>query len=227
MLDLKPTVANKHNPLNIQVGDTVRIRPYLNKNMHGESHPGCLSGQVGVVMRLRKDYHWRSGETDASIRYFYNDGTCASETSRPLNELDIESKGTGEVILGVTHPFSPRELYDQRLKAFDAKIKATVVKWDGWSNAATYQAFLALNTDQDARRRIDAIRRKDGSVNTNKLRDIFNQFGFEVADWALEPIIDIPEEFEHEIHRHGWRQRIDWDEIAAEIKVGAGEMIAA
>lgn len=219
MSDLKSTQSMRFNPLGIAAGDTVRIRPYTEKNMHGEPYEGCMGNVVGVVTDLYSQYKFFKEPNMASIRYFEGDQERAFSCSRPLDELDIVSKGNGEFILGITQPFSKRELYEQRLEAFDAKIKATVVKWEGWDNAATHQTFLALNTTEEASRRVNAIRRKDGSVNINKLRDIFYQMGLSVADWALEPIIDVPSEFKFEIARRGWCQRIDWDSIAEEFKV--------
>lgn len=220
-------VQSPYNPLNIAVGDTIKIRPHMTSSLSGIASESYLSNQVGVVMGLFKKYDWESGVSQARIRYLDKSGYEACFTSHALSNLDLLTKGDGQYVLGVTHPFSGRELYDQRLAAFDAKIKATIVKWEGWSNAATHQAYLILNTSSQAVQRIFGIRRKDGSVHTGKLEVIFRELDEKVEDWAFEPILDVPAEFEREISRHNWRPQINWGEIANEFQIKHQELVIA
>lgn len=209
------------NSLGLVAGDNVRIRPYKSTNLYGDSITPSDSGREGQIVKIYCKYDWYSIPDMAMVRMLTGDDAWV--TSRPLGGLDLISKGQGFHEVGVTHPFSERELRQQRLSAFDARIKSFRGDYNGWSNAATEIAFILLNNDSAAMHLVNAVRRRDGTVNPTKVARIFADRKLLVDEWAFEPALEVPAEFTSLIHSMGWRQKINWDELA----VNLAEKIAA
>ena len=95
-------------------------------------------------------------------------------------------------------------------------VDAEKARSEGWANAATFLAHTYITQSRAACTAVERIRRRDGRINPDKLRDLFEALTSRevippVDDWALEPALDIPEEFAH--LRDTVKPAIKWSEI--------------
>lgn len=203
----------------IQVGDTVLVSAgFSGENMYGESYIQWAAGRQGVVVRLYPMYpHWGSGSPiNAILRVFEDNGLNACNVDVPQDQCSVVVEGPGKVVLGETHPFSPNELRQQRWAAWEARCLAADTRHQGWSNTATFLAHLYLTNEARLVQPIRALRRKDGSINPNRLAKLFHDARLAVDPWALEPPIEVPEEFKDWVRskHHQW---VNWGEVAAQV----------
>jgi hypothetical protein len=208
----------------IETGDNVRIKDFevqsqLYPHIRGNSY---LSGLEGQVVCLHKAYDWMSTPDEAKVRVYIHDKgirPTAWEVCVNLCHIEITSKGNGTFKVGETCPYSEQELFDQRLAAFDLKVLKAKASVDanGFCNMATHLAQLYIVNDQAALREARSQRRKDGTINPDKVKKIFYRHRLQVDDWAFEPPIEIPHEFKPFVLRQGWGFDIDWKEVADNI----------
>lgn len=198
------------------IGDTVRILPYQVTTMYGYKMEGYGSGQVGKISRLSQDYDWRRAPTHAEVEWLTDNGAEHYSGSYPLGGLEVVAKGDGTFIPGVTLPFSQRELREQRWTAFEAAANAVDWTHEGFSNAASFLAWVYLNQDPRARAQLCAMQRKDGSVNPGKVEKLFGHMGLTIDDWAYACPLDIPNEFLTRLNSNPVRNRqcVNWQEVA-------------
>lgn len=211
---------SSYNPNEIKVGDKVQIPFHHSANMNGEKYVAYSSECIGAVAKLYKDYDWRGENNMASI-YVIHDAeskggqSYANYHSYKLEGLTVLERGDGRFELGVTHPFSERELAAQRLKAFMARIAAADTTYEGFVNAPTYVAHLYISQERKLLNELRSYVRKDGSINPDKVEKAFYRAGLTIDGWAREPILSVPEEFAHWSNR--WRQGVDWKSLAIQL----------
>ena len=143
--------------------------------------------------------------------------------------MALVEKGPGSFIPGVSRPYSEREIKAQRFDAFlerlDAATQPDKLKHQGYSNAATFLAVTYLRNDHRfAEQMVPQLRRKDGSLNPERVRKAFSTLGLRVDGWATESPIDVPGEFAH--YNHGapmWRLNVNWPEVAEDFRAEESE----
>ena len=209
-----PIPRGNYNPLGLDIGDTVRIKPYTVETLYGDRIEPSDSRKAGILLRAFQDYDWRSAPNMAVLRVLMDSGEAWIVRDRPLTELELVEKGNGTFLLGVTHPFSEKELQGQRLDAWRQKWADHDRTHQGYSNAATFCAWVQLQNNSSCLDQLHRMRRKDGTINPDKVAKLFRDSRFTVDAWALDCCIDIPAEFEH--HRWRYRERVNWAEVAAE-----------
>lgn len=207
---------SSYNPQGIEIGDTVRVKPYQAQTMSGLWHEGYKSNVIGQVCSFCKDYDWRSGPNMVRFRALSADSYAAWFDNHSISEVELIKKGNGTFEVGVTQPFSWQELRDQRLAVFEAKLWNVDTTHQGFSNAATFLVHLYLNQDARILAQVHTLRRKDGTINPVRLKKLFFKCRLKVDDWAFEPPLEVPDEFKHWAHR--WRQRVNWHEVADNFK---------
>jgi hypothetical protein len=210
-----------YNPLGIEVGDKVQFPKYKTQTMSGLWFEGTYSERTGVISRTFAEYNWMGADNMALIRCMSGgeDGQADGyETRYALDQLILLEKGDGRFELGVTHPYSHQELKDQRWKAFKLKVENTDTRHQGFVNIASFLAHLHISQERRFFDTVFGMRRKDGSVNPDKIRKLYSQnfLALRIDDYAHECPIDIPDEF------IGWasrvKQSIDWNDVAKAFK---------
>lgn len=202
----------------LTIGDTVRILPYIVTTMSGLSVEGYLSNKLAVVTGFSKDYSWRSRPNLASLRVLEDDDARASTASRPLDQLALVTKGPGFFELGKTHPFSKEELQDQRWAAFVDKANSLDLQHEGFSNAATFLAWIYLNQEPKARHRLTMLVRKDGTLNPGRVEKLFVELKLAIDAWAFECPLEVPEEFKFRRNPVASKQAVNWAEVAKQFE---------
>lgn len=219
------TVAEDQTVGEFTVGDLVRIKPYQVQTMSGLWVEAWDSGKLAIIQGFGSSSDWIYKPIDMADLRLISEGTpeapilCCS-SSDLLEGLELVTKGPGRLELGVTHPFSERELKEQRWQAWIAKCLGHDYTHEGWSNTATWCANLALTNDRKAMDRVYALRRKDGSINPDRLAKLFYEAKLSVDPEFFEPVFDPPESWAKPNCVIKLRQ-IDWQEIADDIAQNA------
>jgi hypothetical protein len=198
----------------IDIGDTVRVMPYTCTTMNGDVVKGFSSNRLAIVTGISKDYAWRSAPNQVDVRILEPGESHAYTDSFKTEKVQLVEKGNGTFVLGQTHPFSPYELERQRWDELVAKAKAAPLEHEGFVNAATFLAWLYLNQEPRAHTNLPGMRRKDGSINPNKVEKLFSTMGLTIDSWAFECPVAIPAEFKNQGNPVAYEQRIDWREVA-------------
>lgn len=196
-------------------GDVVEVTRYLIGRLYPPAVP-CEKtiGQQGVVTRTWKKYDW--GYWCCAVRLF--NGASIIIDDHGYKAVKLVRQGDGQCIPGVTYPFNEDELRQHRWDALVAKLASIDNRTEGYSNPATYLAALLLRNDSAALEQIVRMRRKDGTVNADKVRAVFRQRKLELDTWVFEPRVDIPDEFKH------WRWKlytgldVNWPEVARDFR---------
>lgn len=208
----------------IEVGDIVRIKSYKTCAMDGTLSEGRYQHKIGFIESTRYLYkcEWESRkelvvqfplpETEKwqlkECCVFRADGVKLIEKSR---------RGPGVLpIAGIDYEI-PRS-WDKWITFFEWEwnFKKTDQTFEGFSNAATYLAWLYLNNDKRALDLLISWRRKDGTINANKVRKAFYERGNKIDDWALELPIDVPAPIKDWAYTDKYKPRVDWKEVAYE-----------
>lgn len=143
--------------------------------------------------------------------------------------MALVEKGPGSFIPGVSRPYSEREIKAQRFVAFLARLDAATqpdkLKHQGYSNAATFLAVTYLRNDpRFAEQMVPQLRRKDGSLNPERVRKAFSTLGLRVDKWAYESPIDVSGEFAmYNLGRPMWRLNVNWPEVAEDFRAEESE----
>lgn len=222
-----------------QIGDKVRVKPHQRRcafpgflGANGDFHPSPDAGKVGWVTSAAADVSMARALTtistyvacpnDTVVVRILEEGDYKAENIRlPVELLELVEAGNGHLIIGETCPASPRELREGRLADFRRKlVKAEEARGEGWSNAATFLAYTYLSQSNVAACEAARRRRKDGSIHPDKLHDVYEVMSQRgvipvVDDWAFEPALEIPAEFDHLANL---RPSIQWREICAYMK---------
>lgn len=195
-------------------GDIYRVTRYMVGRLYTPVHDTDVEGQEAIVVSAAPAAPYRNPsvtlrvlETGRSISHAYPDfGYQAFELVR---------RGDGVCTPGVHYQFTPDELRDQRWDAFCARVRSHDFRHQGFSNAATYLAYLYLaNESRFVLGLLPGMRRKDGTVNAGKVEKAFGNLRLRVDAWAFECPLEVPAEF------NTWRipglPRVDWAEVAKE-----------
>lgn len=198
-------------------GDTVRIKPHITgPQLYPDiryQHPKAGLEFV-VELNIPPSFKYDS-PNKCSLRRLKEDGSDVYTENVHGKHLELVTKGPGFYTAGASVPFSKRELANQRLEAFRQKfIDTPVPEHEGFINAATFLAWLYLNNDRGFRNIVRSMWRKDGSVNPNKIKKAFQDRKLVMDDWAMQPHIEVPPEY----NRH-WlpgrdRLHVRWQEVA-------------
>jgi hypothetical protein len=200
----------------LRVGDTVRVKPYQTQNMSGHWSEAYLSNRTGVIISLHADYSWRREPTHARIRMPEGDGDGTWNSDAALAQLELVSKGNGTFELGVTHPFSPKELRLQRWADFQARANAADLSHQGYSNRATFLAWMYLNQEPKVHAELPHLWRQDGTINPNKLHGLFARYQMEIDEGAYMCPLETPVDLVGYGNPIRAKLGINWDEVAAE-----------
>lgn len=203
----------------IEVGDTIRIVHLMVGRMYIATPCSWSIGRLAIVTSI-KPYQYLS----STSHYSSSVGIRILDTDVPYNEFDIDdhkyetielvSKGDGRAVGGIHYNFTEAELKDQRFEAFRYKCSQHDFTYEGFSNAATYLAWLYLNNcNTFIIRDRTQMARKDGTLNPGKIHKYFYAAGLSVDDWALECPLDTPEEFKHYNNRE-YIPTVNWAEVA-------------
>lgn len=131
--------------------------------------------------------------------------------------FELVRKGEGVCTPGIHYAFNEEELQAQRWVAFLAKLAAHDASHQGFVNLPTYLAWLYLNNESRWHAEAQRIRRKDGTVNPDKVFAAFRRLGLSVQPDAFECPIDVPAEFARR-SLGALTPRINWEEVAANFK---------
>ena len=205
--------------MEFQIGDVVSVAEYRsNPGMNGSTWLEPSIARV-VILSVGKKYQWQRNNEYATVREIQapSDEYAHSNTrwGVSLEHVSLVAKGSGSVTPGVDYEFTPEELRQQRFEAYKAKLAAVDQSHEGWTNAATWMAHLYLTQESAFHGWLKQNRRKDGTVNVNKLRKLFSQSGIKLDAWVLEAPIDPPAEFVG--YAHPYMPRVNWEELAADL----------
>ena len=213
--------SNRYNGV-IDLGDKVKITLRMVGILYPHpSHDSNVEGFIGIVHAI----HARrgvSGLTRAAAYYVRmlegprSGTTVICEGDSGHEAMELHAKGDGQCTPGVHFPFTEDELREQRYEALVAKVAAFDIRHQGFSNPATFIAATHLEQDPRFHARLPSLRRKDGTVNADKIRSAFLGLKHQVDSWAFACPFDVPAEFAHH-HIRGLepRMRINWHEVAA------------
>lgn len=208
------------------VGDTVEVATYQVQTMSGLWVDGYCCGKTAIILELTKDYAWRTEPNQARLRIIEGDNEQAWGSTENLANLRLVQRGEGRVELGVTHPWTQTELQEQRWVVFVDLARGVSLTHEGFSNAATYLAWLYLNQEPRAHQSLKGFVRKDGSLNPNRVRKLFSDMRLRVDDWAYACPIEVPVEFAHRPNPVAHLQQVNWPEVAAEFATQFAERTA-
>lgn len=197
------------------VGDTVTVIPYTVQTMSGLTVESFMSGKTGIILALTKDYEWRTTPNKARIRVVEGDNENAWVTAEPLSNLRLVQQGPGHVALGVTHPWTKKELREQRWNDFVGRALGVNLEHEGFSNPATFLAWMYLDQEATAIRTLKGFVRKDGSINPNRVKKLFSELRLKVDDWAYACPLEVPAEFAHRPNPLARWQALNWQEVSA------------
>ncbi|WCD44228.1 hypothetical protein Lumi_089 [Xylophilus phage Lumi] len=195
-----------------QVGDTVRRKPHLVQTMGGFTSHGYDSGLEGVIT------HWKGTWLDeVKVRILRPEGAVWN-MSYKVEQIELVAQGPGRFVLGETHPYAEIELKTQRYNVLLDRFFKIDQTHQGFTNAATFLAWLYLSQDSAWHAVWPRMWRADGTINSDKIKAWFQRQGMKVDDWAFEPPLDVPEEFQHHSYTHLMRPKVMWNEVAAMFK---------
>ena len=206
--------------MNLLLGDVVRATYEVGRMAAGGP---WLETSGGVVISLRKQYDWQHEATLATIRNVDPEVFCAEHDIKISGVEAVLQVGTGEVIPGITYQFSKHELYEQRMRVLEAEFTTIDWTYQGWSNAMTFLANAYLQQEPRAHAWIAQAKRRNGSINPNKIAKIFSDLKLSVDSWSNQyPVVS------EEMLAVKWLKwpRINWQEIADEWKIRLQEQTA-
>lgn len=157
----------------------------------------------GHVCSLDRPYRGATRYNSMTVRRVVD-----GETKWESFELSFVSGENDNVVLLCRNdvwPLSNQELYQKRREVFNHQVSLLDQSFEGFANAATYLAWLYLNNEPRFHNWLQGNRRKDGSVNPNKVQKEFLRMGIEIDDWASQPIIST-EEFKAPPPKINWRE---------------------
>jgi len=208
--------------IEIEVGDTVAIKEHQRAPKLYPSDFYTVPASGGwTVCRIDREYTW--GPYTAYLykyeagRYDYRSEFCA------FQYLSIESKGNGAFVPGETIPLSEELIYRGRCEEIRQRFANTPVpEHEGFVNSATWLACFLLSQDTRTSGYVSQLRRKDGTINPDKMRKLFSDFQLKLEEWVSEPHIEIPEDLRR-IHLPDKDRRlgVDWQEVAEEFALKA------
>lgn len=183
-----------------QTGDTVLIRRYTVGRMTETPGPSELQGMYAIVVRVNWRPKYRSWKHDLAPDYDLRIlGTWeplysfAKWHERDYEELTLVTKGCGTAIEGVDYQITPEEQQDRAFKFYVERCMNLDVTHEGYPNPATFLARLYIDNDAELLEKVLALRRKDGTINPERLRLASHKAGVKIDDWAYKYHIDPPE----------------------------------
>lgn len=200
----------------IEPGDAVRIKEYVTAPMlYPNDFYTVPAVKNCVVESLQKNTGWPYPESTARCEWLDESGAQAITRSVELRHLELVRKGPGYFVQGVSRPYSQRELSEQRLKAWRAKVDAAPIpEHQGFRNAATFLAWRYLMDTPAFCQNVPGLRRQDGTINPNKIEKEFRRLRLRVDVWAFDCPIDEPPEYKHCWRPGTERLEVRWQDIA-------------
>lgn len=194
------------NTEDLKLGDTVKVVRYI-VGLGTKYH--LYTGEKGIVISCNK--------RGVGVRLFKQLKTVWFENNKQYDEkLELIKQGTGEQpVGGVDYPLSEAEKLEIEIAALRLKVANHDARHMGYTNPATYLAWLYLNNSAEfmlvTRKK---LARKNGTLNPSRVEKEFKKLGLQIDDWAYETPIDIPEKFK-DCH-FAWDKNIKWAEVAKE-----------
>ena len=201
----------------LSLGDKVQITEYTTETMCGwkDKHKE-LVGQIGLVVAINAYTKYSYPEICITVRlssgkeYQFRTYEHWCKTNITLVE-----KGRGWVTPGIDYLFTEEELQSFRYTEFLYKLTQIDQRYNGFSNAATYLAWLYLNQEPKFHKNLQYLYRKDGTINPNKITKWFYALKLKIDAWALDVQCDIPAEF---IKHNRPKPGVYWSEVADNFK---------
>lgn len=183
-----------------QPGDIVRIRRYTVGRMTQTPGPSQLQGSFAVVVKV----NWRpmlryagSGlAPDYDLRILGSWEplySFAGWAESAYEELILTTKGNGTAVEGVDYQITPKEKLERAFSFYVERCMNLDVTHEGYPNPATFLARLYIDNDAELLEKVLALRRKNGTINPERLRLAFHNARMTTDGWAYEFRIDPPE----------------------------------
>jgi hypothetical protein len=210
---------NKESEI-IEIGDLVKVKDFKSLSMRcqGQYEDNWASGKEGFVVSICPlwDYDWYKHHRDAA-RILINTGgeyDNAYVIKAVIKNLIVLKKGNGRVPrMGFEYPIPPFIERLCKLYDWDWKMRHHDHSYEGFVNAATFLAWFYIKNDQKCLNAVTSQRRKNGTINPEKIRKMFYQYKLKVDDWAFEHPIKPPEGYNHVLVDR-WKPKVNWLEIA-------------
>jgi hypothetical protein len=205
------------NSVDFAVGDTVAIAEHRRApTLYPTSYYTVEASGGWVIESIERDGYigahkaWMYKFVDGEFEYRYDFADFAY--------LTLEKKGDGTFIPGVHLPLSPRLILRGRIeKVRDRFVNTPVPKHEGFCNAATWMAHMLLAQESCTRGHVEQMRRKDGTVNPDKIKKLFSDLRLKLEGWVTEPHIEIPEDLRGVVlPGRESRLGVNWQELAHE-----------
>jgi len=200
----------------LRIGDTIQIQKISRKDDRGllSNTYSHLSEDRAIVVGFASDYEWRSKPTHLKIRVLRDYPFFGFI---PIDWVSLLEKGPGSFVLGVTHPYTPSELKQQRYDAFHKKWIDHDLTYQGFTNSSTFHAFLYISQDQSLLKSLRYMVRADGSIHPNKIEKAYFRRGHIIDPWCLEIPLEIPSEFRSYSFSHKHRLKPNWTEVSKHV----------
>lgn len=200
------------------VGDIIRITRYMLGRMYeNPTNDMTRVGKEAVVVSVQRSTYGSAKQI--TCRQLLSGEQETLEVYSGHEDFEYVRTLDGPVVPGVTFPWTERELINQRWAAFLQKLEGFDHSHQGFSNPATFLAWLYLKNDAQACGQLKSMQRKDGTVSTAKVHRLFSVRRFKVDDWALECPIDVPAEFQNWVETRKGRA-VCWAEVAHAFRKG-------
>lgn len=212
----------------LQPGDVVRVTRYMVDRLSalGPMHDESVEGREAVVISLNQKCEPYLGPRSVSLRLLENNQNSPHWISfdrYPADDWSAElvRRGRGFVTAGVDYQLSPNEAQDLRFEELKRRLHSIDWSYQGYSNAPTFLAALYLRNHAPFMASLASLRRRDGTINPNKVERAFRDARLSVDPWAYCFPIDIPDEFKH--HSLGrYQPQVKWSEVAADFTAEKG-----
>lgn len=186
-----------------KIGDKVRLTSHKEASLGYGYVDSGLAGQECIVVGVTGGQQdWRiTVRVLALCKFAYLDSL---HTTWEMLERDCKESWRK----------SPDELRKERYDQFVSKALAHDTSHQGFTNPATYLAYLYLNNDKDFSTWVKRNVRKNGTVNPSKVEKYFGA-RHKVDSWAFECPIGVPAEFNRCVIQ-GLRAKmsVKWGEVA-------------
>lgn len=210
--------------MKLNLGDVIQFTEYMvgHMNCAGPFRMDEMIGVQAIVVQINMDrgdicHHVRylTGNKVGGQDWVYLTSYGTYSSYHPGKCFEVIKVGNGEPpVEGVDYVLTEDEYRQRRYIAFTNTLS---FEYEGWCNAASYLAHLYLNNERTFHNMLPQLRRKDGTINPDKVKKAFHQLKLKIDDWAYECPRECPEEFKTYINQY-LRQfnQIDWHAVTAE-----------
>lgn len=216
----------------LALGDIIEFTKYMVGHLAADGPSSCDEkiGKQAIVVKITpvKSNFSRSDTNTYELRYLTGNvgsldwiaithyGALDRWNSYGHKEFIIVKNGHGAPIEGVDYQLTEHEYWKRRWNAFTESLP---FGYNGWRNVASYLAHLYLNNESKFHNMLPQLRRKDGTINPDKVAKAFKQLKLEIDAWAYECPKDCPKEFQSCIDSYLRKfNQVDWAAVAHEFK---------